>query len=59
LESSCFIESWLVDWAKAAMDAAKMQARVKLLNVFFMVFSLEVRIDSGRPAGLHLQAEMG
>jgi len=41
------------------MDAAKMQARVKLLNVFFMVFSLEVRIDSGRPAGLHLQAEMG
>jgi hypothetical protein len=54
--SSCFIESWLVDWAKAAIEAAKIQASVKLLNIFFMVFLLggEYRIrSSGRiePAG--------
>src|SRR5580700_10142678 len=59
LESSCFIESWLVDWAKAAIEAAKIQASVKLLNIFFMVFLLggEYRVRlSGR---LDLQAEMG
>jgi hypothetical protein len=48
-----------VDWAKAAIEAAKIQASVKLLNIFFMIFSLEVSIEFGRPAGWTLQAEMG
>jgi hypothetical protein len=51
LVSSCFIESWLVDWAKAAIETAKVQTSVKLLNIFFMVFSLEVSIEFGHPAG--------
>jgi len=53
------MESWLVDWAKAAIEAAKIQASVTLVNIFFMVFSFEVSSEFGCPAGLDLRAEMG
>jgi short subunit fatty acids transporter len=45
LVSSYCIESWLLDRAKAAIEAAKINASVRLLRIFFMVFSLEVSIE--------------
>jgi len=54
---SCFLESWPLDWAKADMEASKIQAGVKLPKSS-SCFPLEVSIELGRPAGLHLEAEI-
>src|ERR1700677_5046378 len=48
------MESWLLDWAKADMEAVKMQASAKLPRVFFINFLLEGEwiVRQVLPAGL-------